>query len=176
MTTSAVTFWGVVTVRFSFKCHGRRLPPNRCNLGGGSVWDVVEQPSSTNWATPSLGVNLKKCFQFVCAALLCLFCLLFSWCLFKQLCVSLSQTWQQWWGNWRREEQTAQRIFWLCKYSCALYLEDRYICFFCMAVLQSPTAGAMRWGYPDVATSMGLPDLTTMRLLCDSPEPPRLTV
>ena len=28
------------------KCHGRQLPaPNRCNLGGGSVWDVVVQPS-----------------------------------------------------------------------------------------------------------------------------------
>ena len=26
---------------FSFKCHGRQLAPNRCNLGGGSVWDVV---------------------------------------------------------------------------------------------------------------------------------------
>ena len=31
---------------FNFKCHGRQLAPNRCNLGGGrSVWDVVEQPS-----------------------------------------------------------------------------------------------------------------------------------
>ena len=24
-----------------FKCHGRQLAPNRCTLGGGSVWDVV---------------------------------------------------------------------------------------------------------------------------------------
>ena len=29
----------------NFKCHGRQLAPNRCSLGGGSVWDLVVQPS-----------------------------------------------------------------------------------------------------------------------------------
>ena len=38
------TFWGRVTV-FNFKCAWSPVGnPNRCNLGGGSVWDVVEQP------------------------------------------------------------------------------------------------------------------------------------
>ena len=43
--TSAVqpTFWD--SDSFNFKCHGRQLAPNRCNLDGGSVWDVVVQPS-----------------------------------------------------------------------------------------------------------------------------------
>ena len=36
-------FWN--SDSFNFKCHGRQLAPNRCNLGGRSVWDVVVQPS-----------------------------------------------------------------------------------------------------------------------------------
>ena len=45
VTTSAVkpTFWD--NDSFTSKCHGRQLAPNRCNLGGRSVWDVVVQPS-----------------------------------------------------------------------------------------------------------------------------------
>ena len=31
--------------RFNFKCHGGQLAPNRCNHGGGTVWDVVVQPN-----------------------------------------------------------------------------------------------------------------------------------
>ena len=30
---------------FNCKRHGRQLAPNWCNFGGGSVWDVVVQPS-----------------------------------------------------------------------------------------------------------------------------------
>ena len=30
------TFW--YSDSLNFKCHGRQLAPNRCNLGGGSVW------------------------------------------------------------------------------------------------------------------------------------------
>ena len=35
------------------KCQGRQLAPNLCKLGGGSVWDVVMQPSP--WA-PTRGI------------------------------------------------------------------------------------------------------------------------
>ena len=50
VTTSAVqpTFWD--SDSFHFKCHGRHLAPNRCNVGGGSVWDVVVQPGP-GWLT-----------------------------------------------------------------------------------------------------------------------------
>ena len=37
------TFWD--SDSFSVKCHSQQLAPNRSNLGGGSVWDVVVQPS-----------------------------------------------------------------------------------------------------------------------------------
>ena len=37
------TFWD--TDSFNFMCCGRQLAPNRYNLGGGLVWDVVMQPS-----------------------------------------------------------------------------------------------------------------------------------
>ena len=30
---------------FNCKCHGRQLAQNRCNLGGGTVYDIVMQPS-----------------------------------------------------------------------------------------------------------------------------------
>ena len=44
--------FGIVTV-FNFKCHGRRLAPKRCNLGWGSVRDVVVQcnPAQKNITT-----------------------------------------------------------------------------------------------------------------------------
>ena len=37
------TFWD--SDSFNLKCHGRQLASSRYNLGGGSVWDVVVQPS-----------------------------------------------------------------------------------------------------------------------------------
>ena len=45
VTTSAVqpTFWD--SDSFNLKCRGRQLAPKKCNLGRGSVWDVVMQPS-----------------------------------------------------------------------------------------------------------------------------------
>ena len=45
VTTSAVqpTFWD--SDSFDIKCYGRQLAPSRCNLGRGSGWDVVAQPS-----------------------------------------------------------------------------------------------------------------------------------
>ena len=46
MTTSAVQPTFCDSDSFNFKCRGRQLvAPNWCNLGGGSVWDVVMQPS-----------------------------------------------------------------------------------------------------------------------------------
>ena len=36
--------FGIGTVLI-FKCYGRQLVSNWCNLGGGSVWDVVVKPS-----------------------------------------------------------------------------------------------------------------------------------
>ena len=84
VTTSAVqpTFWD--SDSFNFKCHGRKLAPNRCSLGGGSAWDVVLQPSpgdfcvlpktvildKTSDSTESLSQVLKSssfsCFISVC--------------------------------------------------------------------------------------------------------------
>ena len=45
VTVSAVqpTFWD--SDSFNLKCHGHQLAPNRYTFGGGSVWDVVMQPS-----------------------------------------------------------------------------------------------------------------------------------
>ena len=44
VTTFAVQPTGWDSDSFNVKCLGRQLAPNRCNLGGGSVWDVVVQP------------------------------------------------------------------------------------------------------------------------------------
>ena len=43
--TAAVqpTFWD--SGSFHLKCHGRQLALNRCNLGGGSVWDRCRRPT-----------------------------------------------------------------------------------------------------------------------------------
>ena len=57
VTTPAVqdTFWD--SDSFNVKCYGRQLAPSRCNLGGGSVWDVVVQPSPERTRTERLCVD-----------------------------------------------------------------------------------------------------------------------
>ena len=61
MTTSAVQPTFGDSDNFNFKCHSRQLAPTRCNLGGGSVWDVVVQPSpglSKVLSKPVVGRNI----------------------------------------------------------------------------------------------------------------------
>ena len=42
------------------QCHGHQLASNRCNLGGGSVWDVVVQPSPGFVATRLLHEDIES--------------------------------------------------------------------------------------------------------------------
>ena len=50
------TFWD--NDSFNFKCHGRQLASNRCNLRGGSVWGVVVQPSPGLSKIHGVGLNI----------------------------------------------------------------------------------------------------------------------
>ena len=52
---TASAFWDRDS--FNFKCHGRHLAPNRCNLGGGSGWSGT---LSCNPALVSLRTPVKE--------------------------------------------------------------------------------------------------------------------
>ena len=63
VTTSAVqpTFWD--SDSFNFERYGRQLAHSRCNLGGGSVWDVVVQLSPGLNLLPILVFCPRPCVE-----------------------------------------------------------------------------------------------------------------